>query len=186
MAASVKRHDEGKVLNEKIKDIAVAMLTTRDAESGKIHSRPMLTLSENDGSDLWFLTQASTHKVDESEQQEVNLSYADLQKNRYVSVSGIAHLVQDQKKVQKFWKPEHATWFPKGKDDPDLALLKFTAMSAEYWDGPGNTVLQIFQAATSYAVGHATLEKHEKLEVQPQEQSITQENKQSGARQPRA
>ena len=164
-----ERHDEGKVLHEKIKGMKVAMLTTYDTESANMRSRPMITLSEEHGSDLWFLTQASSHKVDEAEGQLINLSYADPQKNRYVSVSGVAHLVQDQKKVEKSWKSEHATWFPQGKEDPDLALLKVTPMSAEYWDGPGNAMLQIFQATTSYAVGHQTMEKQEKLEMQSPE-----------------
>ncbi len=168
MAADTKRNDEGKVLNEKIKGIKIAMLTTLDKASGTLRSRPMATLSEEKGSeDLWFLTQASAHKVEEADGYPVNLSYASPEENRYISVSGVAQLVQDRKKVEKSWKTEHAVWFPKGKEDPDLALLKVTAMSAEYWDGPANSMMQVFQAATSFATGHPTMETHEKLDMQP-------------------
>ena len=27
-------------------------------------------------------------------------------------------------------------WFPKGEDDPEIALIRVTAEKAEYWDAP--------------------------------------------------
>jgi general stress protein 26 len=36
--------------------------------------------------------------------------------------------------------PEFKIWFPKGKDDPEVALLRVTLEKAEYWDSPSSTI----------------------------------------------
>ena len=74
---------------------------------------------------LWFFTKADAPKVDEVEQdQHVNLSYASPEKSKYVSVSGTAMLVRDKVKAKELWDPKYKAWFPKGLDDPELALLR--------------------------------------------------------------
>jgi general stress protein 26 len=35
--------------------------------------------------------------------------------------------------IDRFWNRFVATWFPGGKEDPKLALLRFDAESAEIW-----------------------------------------------------
>ena len=65
---------------------------------------------------------------------QVNLAYADIGSNTYVSVAGKAEVVLDRELVKRFWNPHVSAWFPKGLDDPDLALIKVTAEGAEYWD----------------------------------------------------
>ena len=80
-------------------------------------------------------------------------SYAQPDKNRYVSVSGIAYIVRDQRKNQELWNPIYKTWFPKGLDDPELALLRIAVQSAEYWDGPSSTLVQITGFVKALATG---------------------------------
>ena len=160
-----KKHDENKLLNEKIKDIKVAMLTTVDPSDGTLRSRPMVTQDVEFDGDLWFFTQASAPKVGEAQEHQVNLAYASPADNCYVSVAGVAHLVRDRQKIEQFWKPMHSIWFSGGKDDPDLALLKVTVTSAEYWDGPSSKMVQIFQMARSRITGQQTLGTNEKLQM---------------------
>jgi general stress protein 26 len=128
--------DNAQLLREKIKDVRIAMMTTTESD-GTLRSRPMVAMEIEADGDLWFFTQASTPKVDEVEQQRhVNLSYSKVDANLFVSVSGTAALVRDRQKIKALWKPMLKAWFPKGEDDPDLALLKVTVKSAEYWDAP--------------------------------------------------
>ena len=80
--------------------------------------------------DIWFFTQASSHKVTEIEKlPKVNVSFADPDNQRYVSVSGAAQLVRDRTRIDELWRPEFKIWFPEGKDDPEIALLR--VMSGE-------------------------------------------------------
>jgi general stress protein 26 len=126
-----------------IKGIGVAMMTTRD-DDGTLRSRPMQTQNEPFDGTLWFFTQASSHKVVEVDHEhQVNLSYAQPSDNRYVSVSGTATLVRDRAKIDQFWTPVLKAWFPKGKDDPDVALLRVDVTKAEYWDAPSSTIVKL-------------------------------------------
>jgi general stress protein 26 len=139
-----RTHSEGvKKLWDMIKDVRVAMMTTV-AEDGSLHSRPMATQQTDFDGDIWFFTGARSLKVFEVQRDhKVNLSYANPDDERYVSVSGSATLVRDRKKAEQLWNPLHKAWFPKGLDDPDLAMLKVTVERAEYWDAPSSTMVQI-------------------------------------------
>lgn len=138
-------HKSQKVLSEKIKGIKVAMLTTIDQKQNILRSRPMVTQEEEFDGELWFFTQVSAPMVDEAENHQVNLNYTEPKHHRYVSVSGVAQLVRDQKKIASLWRSDYETWFPGGKDDPNLALLKVTVTSAEYWDPAVHQMIQVFQ-----------------------------------------
>ena len=133
--------DDLKKFRELIKDIDFCMLTTID-ERGDLHSRPMSSNGEiDDNADLWFFTGVSSHKVSEiNDTPRVNVSFADPQNHNYISITGRAHLVRDRKKIEELWKPQFQMWFPKGKDDPNVALLRVRAEKAEYWDSPSSTI----------------------------------------------
>lgn len=132
-----------KKLRELIKDIRFAMLTTVE-EDGTLRSRPMATQQTEFDGDLWFFTNANAPKVDEVQQeQHVNVSYANPEKQKYVSVSGKAQLVRDRQKIEELWNPLYKAWFPNGLDDPNLALLKVNVDRAEYWDSPSSAVVRL-------------------------------------------
>src|SRR6186997_1617160 len=119
-------------LRQLIKDIDFCMLTTID-EQGDPHSRPMSSNGDIDeNGDIWFFTNASSHKVSEfAELPKVNVSFADPDNQRYVSVSGIAQVIRDREKIEELWRPEFKIWFPEGKDDPEIALLRVSLEKAE-------------------------------------------------------
>jgi general stress protein 26 len=134
--------DTGK-LWDLIKSVEYAMLATEDGDH--IRSRPMATVQKEFDGNLWFFTRASAHKVTEVDQDHrVNVSYAHPGKQNYVSVSGRAKLVQDAATVKDHWVESMRTWFPKGTDDPDIALLKVEVEQAEYWDAPSSTMVHAY------------------------------------------
>ena len=70
------RQESIEKLNELIKDIGTAMLTTIDG--GVLRSRPMATQEAEFDGTLFFLTGADTHKDEEiKKDNRVNVSYAD-------------------------------------------------------------------------------------------------------------
>lgn len=165
MANSPDLNEKVQKLRELIKDIDIGMLTTID-QDGTLHSRPMLTNSQVDfDGDLWFFTYASSHKVLEVDQhQQVNVSFSDPQKQSYVSLSGQAQLVRDHNKVKQLWKPQLQAWFPKGLDEPDIALLKVNVEKGEYWDAPSGFVAHTIGLVKSITTGEkANVGENEKL-----------------------
>ena len=147
-----EQSDEMQKLREMVKDIDIGMLTTMD-DDGTLRSRPMSTNGdiEADG-DVWFFTYGSSHKVHEIEREpQVNVSFAD--KHRYISISGRAALVRDNAKIEELWRPQLKAWFPKGTDEPDIALLRVSVAKAEYWDSPGSFVAHAVGLVKAVATG---------------------------------
>jgi general stress protein 26 len=143
-------------LKELIEDIRVAMMTTVDSD-GTLRSRPLQTLRSADyPGALWFFTSASSAKIDEAQASgwQVNLSYANPGKQDYVSVSGRATLSRDRKLMETMWNKWVEVFFPKGIDDPDLALLRVDIEKAEYWDSPGTAVGRLYAVAKALATGN--------------------------------
>ena len=139
-------------LNDLIREIETAMLTTIDG--GVLRSRPMATQKADFDGTLWFLTSAAAHKDEEIEKDNrVNVSYAAPSGNSYVSVSGTAHITSDQAKIDELWSPFYKAWFPEGKDDPNIRVLKITVEQAEYWDAPSSTFVQIAGFLKALATG---------------------------------
>jgi general stress protein 26 len=115
--------------------IRVAMLTTID--NGELRSRPMATTEIAEDGVLWFFTYADSPKTEEiSHDGHVNISYADTEKELYVSVSGSAATIRDRNKIDELWNPMYAAWFKNGKDDPNIALLRVEPHLAEFWESP--------------------------------------------------
>jgi general stress protein 26 len=138
---------------ELIKDINIAMMTT-EAEDGLLHSRPMATQKTEFDGTLWFFSGLRTGKVNEIDwNPEVNLSYAEPGKTRYVSVSGTAEVVDDRAKMAELWSDIYKAWFPQGLDDPDLCLMKVEVTFAEYWDVPSGKMVQAFGFLKALATG---------------------------------
>ena len=154
MTDSSTHADDLEKLRGLVKDIDFCMLTTID-ESGDLHSRPMSSNGEIDpNGDLWFFTGVSSHKVSEvSRSPKVNVSFADPKNQHYVSITGVAELVRDRNKIEQLWKPEFKIWFPKGKDDPEIALLRITLQKAEYWDSPSSSIAYAFNFVSALVTG---------------------------------
>lgn len=167
MTESKTREEQIQKLQDMVKEIDIAMLTTVD-ENGSLHSRPMSCNGEIEPSgDIWFFTYASSHKVTEVEQQQqVNVSFADPQKQRYVSMSGSAELVRDHQKLAELWQPQLKAWFPKELNEPDIALLKVKVEKAEYWDAPSSFVAHTISLLKAVTTGKpANVAENEKVSL---------------------
>ena len=136
-----------------IQGIRFAMLTTEDA--GELRARPMVAAQDEFDGNLWFFTRASSHKVTEAASQPVGVTYADGGKQDYVSLSGHAALVRDPATIAAHWSEAMRTWFPQGKDDPDIALLKVEIVRAEYWDAPNSTMVHAYGYVKAVLTGAA-------------------------------
>ena len=154
-----------------IREVRIAMMTTDD--EGVLRSRPMAAVDRDFDGALWFLTRADSAKVAEvQEDHRVNLSYADPSGQNYASVSGRASLVRDKAQIAASWSESARVWFPKGKDDPDIALLKVAVEQGEYWDAPSSTMLHAYGYVKAVLTGqspkpggHGTVDKAELAHV---------------------
>ncbi|WP_067063526.1 pyridoxamine 5'-phosphate oxidase family protein [Roseateles chitosanitabidus] len=138
-----------------IKDIRIGLLTTQHS-NGHLHSRPM-TLQNQDlheDESLWFFMSRSGDPFgDIVASPQVNVAFADRDDDTYVSVSGTAGLSEDRTRRQQLWNKAAEAWFPKGIDDPDLALVQVRISHASYWDVKSSKLMQLYAMAKSAVTG---------------------------------
>lgn len=161
-------------LREMIKGIKFAMMTTIRPD-GTLHSRPMATQQFEFDGNLWFFTGKASTKVHEiKSDQHVNLSYADPDGNRYVSIAGRARIVRDRAKAKQLWNPFYRTWFPKGLDDPNLALMKVKVENAEMWDSPSSMMVHLYGIVKATMTGkRPKIGDHRKMTLRPSKTRAT-------------
>jgi general stress protein 26 len=152
-----KKLDE---LYDLIGGIEIAMFTTRRAD-GNLVSRPMATQERVSGTDLWFVTDVSSQKLDELEfDPHVNLAYYNTKSREWVSVSGTAQITQDRNLIKELYKPDWKAWFGDeggdrtgGPDDPRLALILVEAQSVEYLVVNTPRPVVLFEVAKAMVTG---------------------------------
>jgi len=69
----------------------------------------------------------------------VHVSLSDGRRNNFLALNGRATLVRDRAEIDRLWNPGAAAFFD-GKDDPNLAALRFVVDDGEYWDAPRGRV----------------------------------------------
>lgn len=167
MSNAADRNREDVPLNKKLEElyrliegIEIAMFTTRRPD-GRLVSRPMATQTQAEGSDLWFVTNIESHKMDELEfDPQVNLAYYRDRTREWVSVSGTAAVSRDRRAIHELYRKDWKAWFGDeggerdgGPDDPRLALILVDVESVTYLkvDKPKPVVL--FEVAKGMVTG---------------------------------
>lgn len=139
---------------ELIKEVRIALLVT-SADQG-LRGRPMAAMNKDFDGELWFASRRDAPKLDEiKDDAHVLLAYSEPKEQNYVSVAGNARVVHDVAKVKELWSEPMRVWFPKGPEDPDIALIRVTVTSAEYWDSPSSAWVFAFGYAKARLTGEA-------------------------------
>ncbi len=154
MQEESKASESLKKVHDMIEDIRIAMMTTV-GEQENLVSRPMAVAQVDESDNIWFFTRRSSPKIDQIEQHQhkVNLSFANVDNSDYVSVSGTGQEVDDKTKIDELWNPQVKAWFPEGKEDPELTLLKVHIDVAEYWSANDSKMVRFFQQAATAVTG---------------------------------
>ncbi|RJF73914.1 MULTISPECIES: pyridoxamine 5'-phosphate oxidase family protein [Deinococcus] len=146
------REEAIKIMAGIVKDVKFAMLTTTTAE-GHLHARPMTTQEKEYDGDLWFIGAKDTEAVaDMRARPQVNVSFSNPDKGTYLSVNGTAELLEDRAKLDELWSDFYKAYFPQGKEDPNIQLIKINASGAEFWESDGK-VRSLFQMAKGLIKG---------------------------------
>ena len=127
-------------LYELIDDVKIAMLTTVES-NGQLHARPMANQEADENGALWFFTEKDGG-VAKCIRNDPRLSLGYASSGAYVAVTGRGVMIDDRAKIEELWSEAVAAWFPKGKDDPNLTLLKVMPEIGEFWTYPSAPVSQ--------------------------------------------
>ncbi|MEJ7585962.1 MAG: pyridoxamine 5'-phosphate oxidase family protein [Ferruginibacter sp.] len=136
-----------------LQDIGTCMFLT-DTHAGINNTRPMAVIEVDVNGNVWFFTNKNSAKVKDIEKDSnVHLVFASPAKDSYVDLRGRASIELDQKSIEEKWKPIIKAWFPEGKNDPDICLIKVKTDEAHYWDTNSTKMVQILKIVTSIVTG---------------------------------
>ena len=144
--------EDAEHLYELLEGFDTAMLVTRAAD-GHLHARPMAVAELRADADAYFVTSIETPKVAEIRADaDVLLTFQS--QSQYAAVYGRVNVVRDRELIDRLWKEAWKVWFPRGKSDPSIALLRFDAEHGEFWNNAGmQGVRYAFEAAKAYVRG---------------------------------
>ncbi len=117
----------------------VVMIGLDGAEGG--HTRPMTAQIEGEKGPLWFFTGKDNQIVQRlPTAQRATATFTAKGHDLFASLQGMLTLRNDRATIDRLWNRFVAAWYEGGKDDPNLALLRFDASHAEIWENENSLI----------------------------------------------
>ncbi len=127
-----------------IKSIKIGMMTTNDDRA--LRSRPMHIVQDEFDGTLWFYTDRTSDKVSEIfKRSDVNVTFSCPEKQSFLSLSGQAKFSLNKEQIYEYWNPFVSAWFPNGKDDVNVAMIKIDIDQAEYWENDNGSFVSLYK-----------------------------------------
>jgi general stress protein 26 len=129
------RPDDLAAVAERMRELDICMLSTRTDDG--IASRPMSNNAqvEYDG-DTWFFARRASAVVREIETDPtVALGYIATERGAWIAIDAEAAIGDDANHKRERWFEELRRWFENGPDDPEVVLIRATAMRIRAWGG---------------------------------------------------
>lgn len=98
--------------------------------------RPMtvMTIDDADHGPFWIFTSTQTELAQALQTTSpAFFTFASKGHDIFATVHGLLSPDTDRAMVNALWNPYVAAWYPEGKDDPTLLLLRFDPSQAEMW-----------------------------------------------------
>lgn len=104
------------------------------------HSQPMTAFREAETGTIWFFTRDDTDLAQDAAApgQSAMFSYGSKDQKVWACIHGFLSVHgHDRAVIDRYWNPVLAAWYPDGKDDPKLTLLRFDADEGRVWVSEG-------------------------------------------------
>ncbi len=143
-------------LKKLAEDIDICMFCTGLSER-PIEVSPMSVQEVDDQGNIWFLASKDSEKYRNlSKEHSVQLLFSDNSSYRYLSVYGSAETSNDQTRIDKYWTKMMEGWFEKGKDDPNIVLIKVIPADIYYWDTKDMKMISFAKVMWTAVTGNKT------------------------------
>lgn len=96
------------------------------------HSEPLTAQLDDDLVDTLFFFVAKDNRLVRGGAAMVQ--FVSKGHDYFACLAGEIRLDDDPAMIDKLWSKPVEAWFPQGKDDPNLALLRFDIRDAELWE----------------------------------------------------
>jgi general stress protein 26 len=105
------------------------------------HLQPMTAFTDRDEGLIWFYAKRDNDLIKEGGRGHAAMFCLMAKDQEFQACIG-GTLTEDhnREKIRQFWNPVAGAWFPDGKDDPDLTLIRFQPEDAQVWVSHGGGV----------------------------------------------
>jgi len=99
------------------------------------HHQPMTGFGEPETGTIWFFTRDDTDFArDVAAGGRMGMfCYQARDEKLQACIHGGLRIDQDRERIGRFWNPVVAAWYPDGKDDPRLTLVRFDGEDGRVW-----------------------------------------------------
>jgi general stress protein 26 len=134
-----------KIARNIVNSSSCRVLVTVD-ENGKPHAREMAPFTPEENWKIWLGTTTGSRKTKQiQDNPNVTVFYYDPDGKSYVSVAGIARLVNDKDKKEKYWDDAWTQFYPDKENN--YILIEVTPANLEicsfkyniFWDSTGDS-----------------------------------------------
>ena len=96
------------------------------------HSEPLTAQLDEDQVDTLFFFIGKDNRL--AKGGDAMVQFVSKGQDYFACLAGSAQVTNDRAMIDKLWSNQVEAWFPGGKSDPNLALLRFDIDSAELWE----------------------------------------------------
>ena len=95
-----------------------------------LHAQPMIAFVERRRKRLWFIARSDTDLV-RSVGDGASGDFVYQDGELMASISGALNVVEDRRRIARYWNAAVSAWLPEGLHDPRLTLLRMDCVDAE-------------------------------------------------------
>jgi general stress protein 26 len=136
------------------KEIGKERIVMLGLTGGEDHLQPMAAFADEAQNAIWFFTKRSTDLVETmGAGHKAMICVMAKDQEFQACIMGELKPDHDSAKIDQYWSPFVAAWYPDGKADPDLTLVRFDPSDARIWAsnrGPLNYPMQIAKANATH------------------------------------
>lgn len=99
------------------------------------HFQPMTLFTDTEKGQLWFFSPDNSElaKTIGDEGKDAMFILTSDDHSVHACIGGHAVLSHDPDRIDRYWTESVEAWFPEGKDDPHLTLIRMDLSDAEMW-----------------------------------------------------
>lgn len=96
------------------------------------HFQPMTAFAEPDANRIWFFSRDDTDLARDIDAARTAMFIVQA-KGLQACIRGELALERDRARIDKYWNAVVAAWYPQGRDDPHLTLIRMDCGDADVW-----------------------------------------------------
>jgi len=134
MKAEFVMKDSEKTIGNLIDNSKVSFISSVDDE-GFPCTKAMLSPRERDGiKTIYFSTNTSSMRVSQFRKNpKACVYFCDQRFFRGVMLKGLMEVLEDGESKRRIWRDGDTLYYPKGIDDPDYCVLRFSTQSGRFY-----------------------------------------------------